>query len=89
MQAKIEQWYQADKRGQLQRVSCLPAPLTCVEDPRQVAVWTQVPTAHCKEEEEWRRRNTEDAPMPVIWLGGDVVDEVFLCGARLGKTQEE
>ena len=74
----IEQWYQADTRGQLQPVPRMSTTLACVEAPRQVAVWKQVPNAHCKEEEEWRRRNSEDAPMPVAWLGGDIVDEVFL-----------
>ena len=74
----IEQWYQADTRGQLQRVPGLPTSLACVEDPKQVAVWTQIRPTHCKEEEEWRRRNTEDAPTPVTWLGGVTVDEVFL-----------
>jgi hypothetical protein len=78
LQAMIEQWYQADTRGQLQPVPRMSTTLACVEAPRQVAVWKQVPNAHCKEEEEWRRRNSEDAPMPVSWLGGDIVDEVFL-----------
>lgn len=45
---------------------------------QQVHVWEQNHLPHSKEEQEWRERQREGTPPPVMWSSGKVVDVNFL-----------
>ena len=74
----VQTWYAVGPTNHMTKCEQRTVVHTDLTDASHVHVWSHTSLAHCKEEADWRARNSEQAPTSITWFGGPAVDFGFL-----------